>query len=93
MLTTRNLDVRLYRIICKKYTQYISTISIIKFATNRFRIKAMCFIFNKLKTKFLHKEQIKLLQNKICKSVDCSTFNNNVTIDKTLYRSFHYLQC
>ena len=36
---------------------------------------------NKLKTKFLNKDQIKLLPKEIRESEDCWTFNNNVTLD------------
>ena len=83
MPRARNLDVRLYCINCKEYTQSISPISIIKVATNRFHIKAMCFICNKLKTNFLNKEQIKLLPKEIRESEDGLNFNNNVTIEGT----------
>ena len=81
MPRTRNLDVRLYCINCKEYTQSINPISIIKVATNRFHIKAMCSICHKFKTKFLNNEQIKLLLKEIRESEDGSTFNNNVTIE------------
>ena len=83
MTRTRNLDVRLYCINCKDYTQSINLISIIKVAKNRFHIKAMCSICHKFKTKFLNKEQITLLPKEVRESEDGSNFNNNVTIDGT----------
>ena len=43
----------------------------------------MCYISHKFKTKFLNKEQIKLLPKEIRESEDGSTFNNNVTIEGT----------
>ena len=42
----------------------------------------MCSICHKFKTKFLNKEQIKLLPKEVCNSENGSTFNNNVTIDE-----------
>ena len=83
MTRTRHLDFRLYCINCKDYTQSINPISIIKVEKNRFHIKAMCFICHKFKTKFVNKEQIKLLPKEICESEDGSNFNNNVTIEGT----------
>ena len=78
MPRTRNVDVRLYCINCKEYTHSISPISIIKVATNRFHIKAMCYICNKFKTKFLNKEQIKHLPDEIRNATDNSTFNDTI---------------
>ena len=83
MPRTRNFDVRLYCINCKESTQSINPISIITVATNRFHIKAMCYICNKFKTKFLNKEQIKLLPKEIRESEDGSNFNKNVIIEGT----------
>ena len=78
MPRTRNLEVQLYCINFKEYTQSTSPISIIKVATNRFHIKAMCFICHKFKTKFLNKEQIKLLPNELRESENGSTFNDAI---------------
>ena len=80
MPKTRNLYVRLYFINCKEYIQSISPISNIKVATNRFHIKATCYICYNFKTKFLNKEQINFLPKEIRKSKDNSNCNNNVTI-------------
>ena len=62
MPKTINVKVKLYFINCKENTQNKSLISIIIVAKNRFYIKAMCFIWNKVKTKFLNKNKVKLLQ-------------------------------
>ena len=74
----RNLEFQLVSINCKEYKQFISSISINRFATYRFHNKATCFIWYNFQTKFLNKESIKLVLKQISESEDGLTFNNNV---------------
>ena len=75
------LEVRLYCLKCKDYTQSIEPIIIKTDVGSRFHIEAMCSICNKFKRKFLNLEQVKLLPKEIRESADVSIFNNNITID------------
>ena len=45
---------------------------------NRYRIKAIISICNKFKSKFLNKEQIKLLPNEIQQATNNTTFTNTI---------------
>ena len=74
----QSLEVRLYCLKCKYYTQSIKPIIINKDVGSRFHIKAMCSICNKFKTKFLNLKQVKLLPDVIKHSVDGSTFTNTI---------------
>ena len=71
-------EVRLYCVKCKDYAQSIEPVIIKKDANNRFHIKALCFICNKFKTKFLNLEQVKTLPDEIKNSVDGSIFKNTI---------------
>ena len=77
----QSLDVRVYCLKCKDYTQSIEPIIIKKDVGSRFHINAMCSICNKFKSKFLNLEQVKLLPKEVRESENGSTFNNNVIID------------
>ena len=63
---------------CNDYTQLIEPIIINKESDNQFFIKAVCVICNKFKTKYLNKEQIRLLPDELKSAPDDSTFNNTV---------------
>ena len=73
-----NLEIRLKCLKCNDFTQTINPIIITKLTENRYFIKAICSICNKFKSKFLNKEQIKLLPNKIQQVADNTTFNNTI---------------
>ena len=60
-----NLEVRLYCLKCKDFTQSIGPIIVSKLIKNRYHIKARCLICNKFKSKFLNHEQINLLPDEI----------------------------
>ena len=76
-----NLEVRLYCLKCKDFTQSIGPIIVSKLIKNRYHIKARCSICNKFKSKFLNHEQINLLLNEIKNSPENSTFNNDIIRD------------
>ena len=76
MTRKHSVEIRLYCIKCKDFTQSTGPIIINKLTTNRFNIKVLCSICNKLKSKFLIKEQIKLLPDEVLNSSDNSTFND-----------------
>ena len=59
------LEISLKCLKCNDFTQTIGPIIITKLTENRYYIKAICSICNKFKSKFLNKEQIKLLSNEI----------------------------
>ena len=67
MTKTHTLKIRLYCIKCKDFTQSTGPIIISKLTKNRFHIQVLCSICNKLKSKFLNKEQIKLLPDEVRK--------------------------
>ena len=80
------LEVRLYCLKCKDFTQSIGPIIVSKLIKNRYHIKARCSICNKFKSKFLNHEQINFLPDKIKNSPENSTFNNDIIRDgKTIY--------
>ena len=81
MTRKHTLEIRLYCIKCKDFTQSTGPIIINKLTTNRFNIKVLCSICNKLKSKFLNKEQIKLLPDEVLNSSDNSTFNDVIIRD------------
>ena len=73
-----NSEIRLKCANCKDYTQTINPIIITKLTENIYHIKAVCSICNKFKSKFLNKEQIKLLPNEIQQASDNTTFTNTI---------------
>ena len=73
-----NLEIRSKCLKCKDFTQTIGLIIISKLIKNRYHIKAVCSICNKFKSKFLNKEQIKLLPNEIQRAADNTTFDNTI---------------
>ena len=73
-----NLEIRLKCNNCKDFTQTINPIIINKLTKNRYHIKAVCSICNKFKTKFLNKEQIKLLPVELKQAGNNTTFNNTI---------------
>ena len=75
------LEVRLYCLKCKDFTQSISPIIVSKLIKNRYHIKAQCSICNKFKSKFLNHQQINLLPNEIKNSPDNSTFKDTIIRD------------
>ena len=79
------LDVRLYCLKWKDFTQSISPIIVSKLIKNRYHIKAVCSICNKFKSKVINHKYIKLLPNEIKNSPDNSTFNDTIIRDGKLY--------
>ena len=63
---------------CNDYMQSIEPFIINKKPGYLFFIKAVCVICNKFKTKYLNKEQIRLLPDEIKSAPDDSDFNNIV---------------
>ena len=72
------LEVRLYCLKCKDFTQSIGPIIVSKLIKNRYHIKAQCSICNKFKSKFLNHEQINLLPDEIKNSPNNSTFKDTI---------------
>ena len=81
MTRKHTLEIRLYGIKCKDFTQSTSPIIINKLTKNRFNIKILCSICNKLKSKFLNKEQITFLPDEVLNSSENSTFNDVIIRD------------
>ena len=81
MARKENLEVRLYCLKCKDFTQSIGPIIVTKLIKNRYHIKARCLICNKFKSKFLNHEHINLLPDEIKNSPENSTFNNDIIRD------------
>ena len=81
MLRKETLEVRLYCLKCKDFTQSIGPIIVSKLIKNRYHIKARCSICNQFKSKYLNHEQIKLLLDEIKNSSDNSTFNDAIIRD------------
>ena len=81
MTRKHTLEIRLYCIKCKDFTQSTGPIIINKLTKNRFNINVLCSICNKLKSKFLNKEQITLLPDEVLNSSDNSTFNDVIIRD------------
>ena len=81
MTRKHTLEIRLYCIKCKDFTQSTGPIIINKLTKNRFNIKVLCSICNKLKSQFLNKEQKKLLSDEVLNSSDNSTFNDVIIRD------------
>ena len=75
------LEVRLYCLKCKDFTQSIGPIIVSKLIKNRYHIKAQCSICNKLKSKYLNHDQIKLLPDEIKNSLENSTFYDVIIRD------------
>ena len=73
-----NLEIRLKCLKCNDFTQTINPNIINKLTENRYPIKAVCLICNKFKSKFLNKEQIKLLPNEIQQAADNTTITNTI---------------
>ena len=73
-----NLEIRLKCLNWNDFTQTICPIIICKLTENRYHIKAVCSICNKFKSKFLNKEQIKLLPNEIQQAADKTTFSKTI---------------
>ena len=81
MPRNENLDVQLYCLECKDFTQSIGPIIVNKLIINRYHIKARCSICNKFRSKFLNHEMINLLPDEIKNSLENSTFNNDIIRD------------
>ena len=81
IIRKHSLEIRLYCIKCKDFTQSTGPIIIDKLTTNRVNIKGLCQICNKLKSKFLNKEHIKLLPYEVLNSSDGQTFNDIIVRD------------
>ena len=81
MPRTETLEVRLYCLKCKDFTQSIGPIIVSKLIKNRYQIKAKCSICNKFKSKFLNHEQINLLPDEIKNLPDNSTFKDTIIRD------------
>ena len=73
-----NLEIRLKCLKCNNLNRTIGPIIITKLTDIRYYIKAICPIWNKLKFKFLNKEQINLLTNEIQQAADNTTFTNTI---------------
>ena len=73
-----NYEIRLRCKNCKEFTQSINPIIIKKETNNRFHIKAVCSICNKLKTKYLNIEQVNLLPDEIKNAPDNTTFTDTI---------------
>ena len=72
------LEIRIRSNTCKDYTQLLEPIIRNKEPGNLFYIKAVCTIWYKFKTKYLNKEQIRLLPDQMKYAPDDSTFNNTL---------------
>ena len=73
-----NLEIRLKCFKCKDFTQTIGPIIISKLTENRYHINTICSICNKFISKYVNKEQIKLLPNEIQQAADNTTFNDTI---------------